>query len=163
MKRFLFIIPILILSGCRYFNVSPVDGITYKNLSEKPDIDQIAGVWEVDKFSYDLARVNGYDNIKIELKINKDNTFEAQNFPDFITVFKEEKEHKLYNLKGKWKIEKDYKGELWILNLRFEDSELYKGRISISYDLYLKDDKLIIWSFIGDPDSGERFLFEKKN
>lgn len=87
MKKVLFILLILIFSGCRYFNTDPADGIKFKTISEKPDIDEIIGTWEVDKFTYDFAAENGYDSIKIEMIIKKDSTFEALNFPDFINVF----------------------------------------------------------------------------
>ena len=46
--------------------------------------------------------------------------------------------------------------------MRFNKSNLYESGLSISYDLYLQDDGIIIWNFIGDPDSGERFLYKKK-
>ena len=46
--------------------------------------------------------------------------------------------------------------------MRFDKSNLYQNGMLTSYDLYLQNDGIIIWNFIGDPDSGERFLYEKK-
>ena len=54
MKRILYLLIILTLASCRYFNVSPVNGISTKNLTEKPTQTEMIGIWEVDKFSYEL-------------------------------------------------------------------------------------------------------------
>lgn len=162
MKKIIFLLIVLSFSSCRYFNVSPVNGITTKDLSDEPSSKDFIGTWEVDKFSYDLIRENGYDFKKVKLNIKNDGSFEAINFPDFIDVFSKNISKKYVNTKGNWKIEKDFKGEKWVLQLDFEKSDLYEDGLSISYDLYLQEDKLILWTFIGDPDSGERFLFQKE-
>ena len=64
MKRILYLLIILTLASCRYFNVSPVNGITTKNLTEKPTQIEMTGIWEVDKFSYDLIQKNDYEKKK---------------------------------------------------------------------------------------------------
>ncbi len=162
MKKIIFLLIVLSFSSCRYFNVSPVNGITTKDLTEEPLSKDFIGSWEVDKFSYDLIRENGYDLKKVKLDIKNNGSFEAINFPDFIDVFSENISKKNINTKGMWKIKKDFNEEKWGLQLDFEKSDLYKDGLSISYDLYIQEDKLILWSFIGDPDSGERFLFQKE-
>lgn len=164
-KIILFISVICLLSSCRYFNVSPVDGITTKNVSEKPKPEDLLGTWEIDNFSYDLIKENGYDRnkeVEVELRLSENGKFEAINFPEFIDVFNDTKEKRFLQLNGSWKVEKDFKNEYWVLRLDFDESEFYKSGLSINYSLYLKNNNLIIWNFIGDPDSGERFLFEKK-
>ena len=55
MNKILFLIIILTFTSCRYFNVSPVNGITTKNLSEKPKTEELTGKWKLDKFIYELV------------------------------------------------------------------------------------------------------------
>jgi len=161
MKNITFLIILLTLTSCRYFNVSPVNGITTKNLTEKPTQIDMTGIWEVDKFSYDLIQEKGYERKKVELKLKENGTFEITNLPNFINVFDQTTE-KYVNTNGTWKIGKDFKGEKWVLNMSFDKSNLYEKGMSTSYDLYIQEDGIIIWNFIGDPDSGERFLYKKK-
>jgi len=161
MKNITFLLIFLTLTSCRYFNVSPVNGITTKNLTEKPTQTEMIGIWEVDKFSYDLIQEKGYEKKKIELNLKDDETFEVTNLPNFINVFDKTTE-RLVNTGGTWEIGKDFKGEKWILNMSFNKSNLYENGIYTSYDLYIQDGGIIIWNFIGDPDSGERFLYKKK-
>lgn len=161
MKKITLLIILLAFTNCRYFNVSPVNGITTKNLTKKPTQEEMIGIWEVDKFSYDLIEQKKYERKKIELKLNSNGTFEITNLPNFVNVFDKTTE-KYINTIGTWKIGKDFKEDNWVLNMSFEKSNLYENGMSISYDLYLQDEAIIIWEFIGDPDSGERFLYRKK-
>ncbi|WP_339920847.1 hypothetical protein [uncultured Flavobacterium sp.] len=161
MKRIICLLIFLTLTSCRYFNVSPVNGITTKNITEKPTQTEMCGIWDVDKFSYDLIERKGYEKKKIVLNLKKNGTFEISNLPNFINVFDQTTE-KYVNTSGTWKIGKDFNGENWVLEMSFNKSNLYENGMSISYDLYFQDDGIIIWNFIGDPDSGERFLYKKK-
>jgi hypothetical protein len=161
MKRILYLLIILTLASCRYFNVSPVNGISTKNLTEKPTQSEMVGIWEVDKSSYELNEENGFERKKIELNLNENGTFKIINLPNYINVF-DQTEEKFVNTSGTWEIGKDFKDKKWVLNMRFNKSNLYENGMSTSYDLYLQDDGIIIWYFIGDPDSGERFLYRKK-
>lgn len=161
MKKILYLLIILTLASCRYFNVSPVNGITTKNLSKKPTQYEMIGIWEVDKLSYELNERRAYEKKKIELNLKENGTFQITNLPNYINVFDKTTE-RFVNTKGTWKIGKDVKGEKWVLNMDFDHSSLYENGMSTSYNLYLQDDGIIIWNFIGDPDTGERFLFKKK-
>ena len=161
MKNITFLIILLTLTSCRYFNVSPVNGITTKNLTEKPSQIEMTGIWEVDKFSYDLISEKGYERKKVELNLKENGTFEITNLPNFINVFDQTTEEYV-NTNGSWEIGKDSKGEKWVLNMSFNKSNLYENGMYTSYDLYLQDGGIIIWNFIGDPDSGERFLYKKR-
>ena len=161
MKRILYLIIVLSLTSCRYFNVSPVNGITTKNLTEKPTHSEMIGIWEVDKFSYELNERKGYEKKKIEMNLKENGTFEITNLPNYINVFDQTKE-RFVNTNGTWEIGKDFKGEKWVLSLNFDRSNLYEKGMMTYYDLYLQNDKIIIWNFIGDPDSGERFLYRKQ-
>ena len=62
MKKILaLLILVLCIFSCRYFNVSPVNGITTKNLTEKPLPKDFSGKWRLDKYSYDLLIKKGYE------------------------------------------------------------------------------------------------------
>ncbi|WP_298544496.1 hypothetical protein [uncultured Aquimarina sp.] len=161
MKSIFYLLMFLTLTSCRYFNISPVNGITTKNLNQKPSSKDMVGLWEVDSYSYDLIRKRGYRNQKVVLEIKNDGTFEAKNLPDFINVSQKSYQKRIHTT-GSWEIGKDFKGKKWVLYMSFKKSELYKNGMSTSYDLYIQNDKLVIWYFIGDPDTGERFLFTKK-
>jgi len=108
-----------------------------------------------------LIQQKGYEKKKIELNLKENGTFKITNLPNFINVF-DQTTDKYVNTDGTWEIEKDFKGKRWVLNMSFNKSNLYENGMSTSYDLYLQDDGIIIWYFIGDPDSGERFLYKKK-
>lgn len=92
MKRIIvFLIIILFFSNCRYFNVSPVNGITIKNLTVKPLSKDFIGRWKIDEYSYELISREGSEFKNIELSINNDGSFEAKNFPNFVDVFSKKK------------------------------------------------------------------------
>jgi hypothetical protein len=161
MKKINILFILFILTSCRYFNVSPVNGITTKDLTEKPTQEEMIGIWEVDKFSYDLNEQKGYEKKKIELNLKSNGSFTLTNLPNYTNVFDQTTE-KYVDTKGKWEIGKDFKNEKWVLNMSFDKSNLYVSGMTTEYDLYIQEDGIIIWEFIGDPDSGERFLYRKK-
>jgi hypothetical protein len=162
MNKVIFLIIILTHTSCRYFNVSPVNGITTKVLTEKPKTEEFIGKWKLDKFSYDLINQNGYESKSIELNIKSDGSFEAKNFPNFIDAFAESKNKEYINAKGNWEIGKDFSDENWVLELYFEKSNLYRDNFAMEFELYEEKEKMILWFFVGDPDSGERLLFRKE-
>ncbi len=161
MKNVIYFFIFLTLSNCRYFNVSPVNGITFKDLTEKPKESEFIGNWSLDEFSYDAIQNKGFENKKVRLKFNKDKTFEVQNFPN---IFDFDENNKIIKSKGIWKISKNFEGKNWVLNMEFGKTEdfISSNGISTDFELYLQNGKLIIWYFIGDPDSGNRFLFTKE-
>lgn len=161
MKKLVYIYILLNFTNCRYFNISPVDGITTKNLTEKPTLKEIVGSWEVDGFSYKLNEDKGYERKNIILHLNENETFEIINLPNYIYNINSTKE-KFINTNGTWDIVKDYNNRNWCLKLNFNKSLWFENGMSTLYDLYLQNNKLIIWNFIGDPDVGERFLYKKQ-
>ncbi|UPT69605.1 MAG: hypothetical protein M0D53_10535 [Flavobacterium sp. JAD_PAG50586_2] len=77
-------------------------------------------------------------------------------------MFSEPKTKGYINAKGNWKIAKDFEGTKWVLQLNFEKDDISKDGFLMEFDLYFEREKLILWYFVGDPDSGERLLFEKE-
>lgn len=158
MKHILYLLLILSFSSCYFLNDGPVNG---KYLNKKPSIDEMVGIWEVDKFSYELNEHKGYERKKIELTLKANGSFQISNLPNYINVF-DQTEDRFVTTEGKWELEKDFKKEHWVLKMNFSNSNLYNKGMIVWYDLYLLEDELIIWNFIGDPDSGNRFLYRKQ-
>ena len=161
MKKISYMLILLTFLSCRYFNVSPVNGITIKDLIEKPNKSEMIGIWEVDEFSYQLNEQKGFEKRKIELDLMENGTFKITNLPSYINPL-DQSFDKYVTTGGTWSIVKDYEGENWVLKMSYDKSSLYNSGMSTTYDLFLKYDEIIIWEFIGDPDSGERFLYIKK-
>lgn len=162
MKKLLILIIILSLNSCRYFNVSPVNGISTKNLTEQPKKLDFVGTWEIDKFSYETINEMGYNFKKTELNFKLNGKVEAKNLPSFIKTFSENKTKDFLNMQGTWNIGKDFDDEKWILFLDFKNSKSKEQNFGTEFELFKENEKLILWYFIGDPDSGERLLFKKK-
>ena len=158
--KLLCILITLFLYSCN--GLGPIDRKSTKNISEKPAEQELSGEWEVDNFSYNLIKEQ-YDlkARKVELILRKDGKFEAINFPDFVADgFGKTINRKFVNATGEWTTELD-KG-IWVLNMRFDKGELFQSGMDMSYDLYEKDSELVIWTFIGDPDQGDRLMFKKR-
>ena len=158
--KLLYILITLFLYSCN--GLGPIDNASMKNISKEPGEQELSGEWEVDNFSYNLIKEQ-YDlkDRKVELIFKKNGKFEAINFPDFVAEGSGKTiNRKFVNATGEWETEL-YKG-IWVLNMRFDKGELFEEGMYMSYDLYEKDSELVIWTFIGDPDQGDRLMFKKK-
>ena len=152
---------ITLVTSCRY--IGHIDGIFTKNLSSEPQKTALAGTWEIDKQSYDLIKEQ-YDlkGHKVRLHIYQNGTFVAENLPDFINDgFGKSVNKRFYDARGKWDIDKIE--DFWCLSICFMPGELNKVKTFTTFELLINNDKLIIWVSIGDPDEGNRLLFQKVN
>jgi hypothetical protein len=126
-----------------------------KKFTEKPEENELVGDWEVDEFSYEFIRDNYNSNPKeMIFKINDDNTYHFKNVYDF----ENPKDSVSFNVSGQWEI-KDYNSQGWNLDLDFSRN----FGLANNWFLFKEDGEIIIISFIGDPDSGDRLLFHNKN
>ena len=159
--RFFLCILALLLAGCGG-GLWPIDETVMQPLSVEPSSMNIIWTWEVDNFSYTLIKEQYHiQDKKVALVINEDSTFEAINFPDFVTdSFGQSINNKLLNATGRWKVEQE--DATRVLNMEFTKGELYTWGAETSYALYSKDSQLVILDFIGDPDQGDRLLFIKR-
>ena len=161
MKKIIVFLILISFIECRYLNISPVDGIRTKDVKTKPAESRLVGIWNIDNFSYETLKDYGYEDKMVKLELKEDQSFDAINFPDIILDYSFEPTLTYTNSTGKWEIIKNQNNK-WVLNLKFDENEVLHQGLNTSYDLYLTNGNLIIWTFIGDPDSGERFLFEKE-
>lgn len=162
MKKFILLLIIICFSSCRYFNVSPANGITTKNVTEKPELNELVGDWQVDSISSTMLVEKGYKEKNIQLKLNANGSFQATHLPDFINVFGGS-EKTFFNAKGLWEIVQNDNQENWVVQLNFAANKENRNGFATEFELYRHNDQLILWYFVGDPDLRERLLFEKKS
>jgi len=151
----------MLLSACYFFG--PVDETVYKQPSTQPTIRQLAGKWKADSASYRfIEEKKVYKKDSLYLVLHDDSTFEAVNFPDFVSKDDDSVVNgKLYNSSGKWGIY-NYNNQL-TLDLNFNLDKLFKKPNFQTFQIYSrKDSALVLWLWIGDPDSGKRLLFVKE-
>lgn len=146
--------------SCRY--IGPADGIFTKNVEIKPETKALEGVWEVDQQSYDLVREQySLNGKKIKLLVFPNGTFNIENLPDFINDgFGKSINNRFHNVSGNWNLEQVENH--WKLAMNYNASELYPQGCWTLYDLFMQKNDLMIWVWIGDPDSGNRLLFKKE-
>jgi len=170
-KITLVLLLIPIITSCRldYFKNENIRAITknpqmtlYK-VTEKPQDSLLLGTWEVDSFSYEyIKEVIDMDNKKVTISLRNNRQLIGSNLPNF-SVSDFDKPTKLVNPKGEWKLNQSYKKDRWQITMAFERHEEKHYGFSGYYDIYKRNDSLFLWKFIGDPDSGNRLLFKKKD
>jgi hypothetical protein len=132
-------------------------------VTQKPNDSLLIGTWEVDKFSYDyIEKLIDIEGKKIMISIHKEGVLGSANLPNF-RWSNEDKPTKLINPEGTWKLNQSYKKDRWQISMSFGRQGGYEYRFAGRYDIYKRNDSLFLWMFIGDPDSGNRLLFQKVN
>jgi hypothetical protein len=131
-------------------------------VTEKPADSLLIGLWEVDAFSYKYFKeFMDIRDKKVTVELRKDGTVVGSNLPRFsVSNFEPPKE--LVSPSGTWFTNQSFSKENWQVTMRFDrknDEPQYgfAGR----YDIYKRNDSLLLWLFLGDPDSGDRLLFVK--
>jgi hypothetical protein len=161
-KKILILLVLIVLtSGCYFFGAGPVINDNFKNVTEKPNEKQLFGNWEIDKFSYRVFKNYKYPARKVTLRLFENGSFLLENCPKFVNILDNGKDKIFSNVNGKWKLAKDFQNRFWVISMDFPKSDIYNLETNIDYELYIKNGKIIIWTAIGDPDSGDRFLFDK--
>ena len=130
-------------------------------VTEKPKVKQLVGNWVLDSLSYVFIKKHyKIGNEKILLNINEDGSMYFKNIPD-LNIFNEKKskESDLYNITGKWELFQFKEGGKWFL-----DRKYFTKNVGLNTSLHLsyKDGSLVIVNYIGDPDEGNRLIFNKK-
>lgn len=168
--RFVLIFSLVTSFGC---NFNPLGNKPHETLSKnpsmklnkvvnKPNVTLLIGTWEIDAFSYSyIKEVINLDGKQVRLNLNKNGEASISNMPDFSTA-NIEKPTQLVSLNGTWKLKPTYKKDRWQLLLSFAKQKNLQLGFSGYYDLYQRNDSLFLWHFIGDPDSGNRLLFQRK-
>lgn len=158
MKKIKWVLLMALSISCNFFG--PVDSSTMKQIELKPNEDQIIGNWFLDEFSFrflentELSRVK-----KTNLIIDNKGRFEMINFPR-IRDLNLTKDSINLSFQGEWYLQKSFNDKFWELKLKFQLSK--NENRSMIFKLYdSKNDGLIFWKFIGDPDTGNRLLFKK--
>jgi len=159
MKRLATILLIFTVINYSCQSKPPTDNTKLQKVTEKPDLDKLIGEWEIDNFSYDFIS-NKYDisENKVALVLNEDNSFKLMKMP-FYDNFGVPKNTELVDIEGRWELKQSFDKKYWEMKLRFV---LNKKKSSLNLMLFNRlNSGLILWYYVGDPDSGNRILFEK--
>lgn len=145
------------LSSCFFFG--PVDELNNKPIEKSLEKNELVGKWTVDNFTNKLINKKGFaQKDSLVLNLAKNGTFTMKNIPSFFNP-NNESSFTFTDEEGSWSLLKEKKQIQ--LQLSFNTSNLFKSGFSTSLKLYKKDNKILFYYFIGDPDMGERFLFQK--
>jgi hypothetical protein len=159
--KYSIILAILLIASCSLNGLSPIDDSVMKEIKTQPNDSIFIGTWKLDSMSYALIKEKyKYKDEQVELTLNANKTFELKNAPDFITDgFGEPINGAFLNSKGTWKTTQ--KNNHWEMQMDFEPGDLYQVSMTTWYMIYERDSNIVITHFIGDGDSGDRFLYYK--
>jgi hypothetical protein len=134
--------------------------------TEKPNIKDIYGEYKLSEKTKKELNISEIESQKIKIRFYDDGIFEFENYPqneygrnfsDFENI----------NANGKWKLDLDQ--ENWVLSLKFEKiincktgNEEKDKYYYNSYNLTGEKPPYGIYIMIGDPDSWEGIILEKK-
>jgi hypothetical protein len=160
MKYSIILLSILIAS-CSLNGLGPIDESAMKEIKTQPNDSIFIGTWKLDSMSYAVIKEKyKYKGEQVELTFNDDKTFNLKNAPDFITDgFGEPVKGEFLNTKGTWQTYQ--KDNHWEMQMVFESGDLYKYSMTTCYNIFEIDSTIVITHFIGDGDSGDRFLYYK--
>ena len=161
MKKLTLLFLIYFIYSCNFFGPIDEDKLKQTNSIEVVEND-LKGEWKIDKFSYDLIHKKGtYAKDSLLLILDKDKKFIFKNLPDFFSPFNlNSKKFSNSDESGNWKIVKINNN--YEIQFIFKKSNLFKSIFISNFKLVKFKNNNSLLYFIGDPDSGERFLFIKK-
>lgn len=159
MKAVLFIFTIGLLSSCN--GLGSIDESILKGVYSQPGDEEFFGTWEIDSASYSiLKRKYPTTDPKVLLVFNENHEFESLDSPDCLSdPFGDPVANRFIDAFGLWEVEEQY--NRWELKMSFDEGELFEISRQTWYSLFKVDSTLCIVTWIGDPDSGERLLYNK--
>ncbi len=142
-----------------------IDESTLKKVRKEPKIQEIAGKWKADKFSYNIY-IDIIKNSKeiitdsINLILNDDYSFILENGPNIEKGILTQKTYK-----GKWNLEKD-NGNAKMIKIKFKLNNQGKKPNYLKFGLSVYEQtptqKIVLLGYYqDDPDTGGRILFKK--
>lgn len=157
MKNIKYLLIIIIFSSCNFFE--PIDKTSMKKIELKPDKEKLIGKWELDSFSYNSIKKQEkkFDGT-VFLTLSDNHIFEINDLPNY-NQMGSLIEPKFTSFNGNWSLSKSFNKKYWELKLEFLTNQNRRSQVFKLYNK--KNDGLIFWKSIGDPDSGNRLLFKK--
>ena len=127
----------------------------YHHLSEKPSETEIVGTWIPDSSTLNEMKTwRTFDSSKLPKLIFKENGhFEMIDTPNWWNV-----SEGFNSTKGKWKLSNSL-SQIWRIDIDFDN---LVTDIGLKKNNFSDQPKFIIFSFIGDPDSGNVMVFTKE-
>lgn len=161
MMKYSILFALALITSCSLNGLGPTNDSILKEITSQPNDSVFVGTWKLDSMSYSLIKERyKYRDQQVELTFKTDKTFELKNAPDFITDgFGEPVNGVFLDAKGTWETTK--RDEHWELKMNFESGDLYQTSLTTWYMIFDKDSSIVIKHFIGDGDSGDRFLYYK--
>lgn len=159
MKKGFYLMFLMFLWGCNSFS-----GDSLENLTKQPDKKELSGIWKLDGISNTALHRLSYICKDVQITLQDDGSFKADNFPNVINNLSTEKDKNCQTLDGKWSIEKRFSKEKWAILLQFDKDQIYGDNHLIIFDLYLQNKKLVLrhsFENYKDSDSDNRLLFKK--
>jgi hypothetical protein len=145
---------------CASCNVPLGDALSpYKYVSAEIVRAELVGNWTPDRATFDdMLERGGYDlPTYTELILRGDGTFMMLNMPDWVNDGFGESHRGTFSESGRWELEKD--SGHWTINLTYSGTHrpvnLLEHRLRNTPRFYVE-------FILGDPDSGDRMIFVKK-
>lgn len=136
-----------------------------KDLTKKPDVNELCGNWKFDEVSYGQIHPYGYQCNDVEIALSKDGSFETTNFPNPSTGFSADGDKTCGTFHGEWTIEQRFGKEKWAVLLRFDKSQVNEPNNVLLFDIFSVGNNFILRhpfeSSDYDGDSDARLLFIK--
>jgi hypothetical protein len=128
---------------------------------EKPNEQDIIGIWQLSKDSLHMARANGYQLSTPQLEFREDGSFVMTDIPD-IAINPWEPQHRVYSGAGTWDISRDAVNDEWDVEVHIVEFNGAETRFVIAFELYGETSPYKIYRWAGDPDTGAMWVFEKQ-
>ncbi len=129
---------------------------------KKPSTDNIVGIWEPTEMSLQsMSEEGNYEISTHTIEFKDDGTFKMVNMPDWWVNSFGESTGGFYSGNGTWEISK--RQSAWEIVLDFNTLTNYPNGLITSFLLRGRKPPYNITIFLGDPDSFDVFVFERKN
>ena len=127
----------------------------------KPNISTIEGTYYIKDLTLLDLHKEGYPLLTSDnfIKLNHNNTFEAQNMPDII-INEDNPNHIFWSGKGTWHLDFDGSNNEW--NIVFEFTNDKKEVINSYLWIYGRKSPFVLYSIIGDPDAYRWIIYHKE-
>jgi hypothetical protein len=157
MKKNTILIFLLTLTSCWANPLGIIDKSVFKPITDKPGVEVLSGTYELDSLSYEFINsLNKFEKEPVTLNISINGHLRINNMPNALLIPIEANEWKRTDYEGTWRLSKDYQDTTeYVIEVNLD-------KLSTTFYLANFKNEIVIWNFVGDPDSGNRFLFKKK-
>lgn len=156
MKKLLFLIILFVFISCNQ--------TTPRDLTEKPELNELVGNWKMDLASYNAVMKFGFRCNEVRLTLNENGSFQVENFPNVINEASKKDYADCQSIEGLWSLEKRFSENKYAVLLKFDEYQTYGGNNLILFEVLMENKKLVLrHSFrdFRDLSSDDRMQFFK--